>query len=110
MLQAILPFKEFSLPREPIRRRVYRVCLDPLPDGTYVFKAKSFSRRCGPSYKCHVNPRTGFVFCTCRDFQYRRGRWMPTYEHGPFCKHLRRAVRTVKKLVKRAALEGARAA
>lgn len=104
-MQFKLPFKEIEEPKGPIRRRVYRTRLEPLPDGTYVFKAKSFSRRSGLAYRCFVNPETGRVSCTCRDFRYRKDRWIPTMAGGPVCKHLKRAIRTVKRLRKAQAAE-----
>lgn len=99
-MQPSLPFPEFKEPRGPIRRRVYRLRPDPLPSGAYVFKAKSFSRRVGLAYRCYVNPKTGSIYCSCRDFKFRKGRVAATYPAGPACKHLQRAIRTVKRLQK----------
>lgn len=98
-LQFSLPF-EPSVRRKqsPLRRRVFRLQLDPSADGTYFFKARSFSRLKGKSYRLRVNPRTGEVWCSCRDFMYRKGPEHPSFWHGPLCKHLQRAIRTVKKV------------
>ena len=79
-----------------IRRCVRRVQMAPLPDGTYLFRARSFSRRRGLVHRCRVNPQSGFVWCTCRDFQFRHAADAPTYWSGHVCKHLERAKRTVR--------------
>jgi len=98
-LQMALPFEgRERLAVKPIRRCVRRVQLDPNPDGTYVFRARSFSRRQGVVYRCRVNPRTGIVWCSCRDFLYRHYHTHPSYSQGEVCKHLRRAIRTVRKV------------
>lgn len=98
--QLTLPFdgKRKAVAPKEIRRCVRRVHLDPMPDGTYLFRARSFSRQKGQVYRCRVNPHTGYVWCNCRDFMYRRGPEHPTYWSGPLCKHLRRAIRTVHKV------------
>jgi len=81
--------------RLPIRRCVRRVRLEPDPDGTYVFRARSFTRERGRVYRCRVNPATGEVWCGCRDFEFRKAPMNPTLFSGPLCKHLERAARTV---------------
>ena len=92
----------FDMPRkakrEPIRRRVYRVRLEPFEDGTYLFKARSFTRAKGKIHRCRVNPETGLVACTCPDFYYRKSQTHPTYYGGEVCKHLQRAIRTIHKI------------
>lgn len=101
MLQKLLPFEELKrAPKRPLRRRVFRLHLDPLEDGTYLFRARSFSRRKGLIYRLRVNPVTGYVWCSCRDFKFRKDSLHPTMWYGPVCKHLERAVRTVKKVRK----------
>jgi hypothetical protein len=70
--------------------------LDPLPDGTYLFRARSFTRQRGGVYRCRVNPHSGYVWCTCRDFQFRHAPEHPSYWSGRVCKHLERAIRTVR--------------
>ena len=101
-MQPMLPFpRDGSLPKLRIRRRVYRPKLEPLADGAYVFAAKSFSLPIGVTYRCVVNPTTGYVWCSCRDFGFRKDKFDPTYWEGSVCKHLRRAIRTVKTLVKK---------
>jgi hypothetical protein len=67
-----------------------------MPDGTYLFRARSFSRKNGVVYRCRVNPLTGALWCNCGDFQYRKAAEEPTYWHGRVCKHLERAKRTVR--------------
>lgn len=100
-LQLSLPFEPMEKRRAaPLRRRVFRLQLEPFEDGTYVFKARSFTRRKGRVYRLRVNPHSGYVWCSCRDFHYRRERENPTFWHGPYCKHLQRAVRTVMKIEK----------
>lgn len=69
-----------------------------MPDGTYLFRARSFSRRRGQIYRCRVNPVTGYVYCNCKDFMFRHAADDPSYWGGHVCKHLRRAIRTVRKL------------
>ena len=97
--QLSLPFEPVTKRKQPpIRRRVFRLQLEPFGDGTYLFKARSFTRRKGRAYRVRVNPRSGFVWCTCRDFHYRKEGLHPTYDEGPYCKHLQRAVRTVRKV------------
>ena len=93
-----LPFGDLKERGGAIRRRVFRVHLEPLPDGTYVFNAKSFSRQDGLAYRCYVNPLTGRVSCSCKDFQFRKDRALPTMASGHVCKHLKRAIRTVRRL------------
>ncbi len=83
--------------RKPIKRCVRRVRMEPDTDGTYVFRARSFSREKGRVYRCRVNPRSGEVWCGCRDFEFRKGPMHPTLSSGALCKHLERAVRTVQK-------------
>ena len=101
-MQPTLPFpRDGSVPMRRFRRRVHRLVLDPLPDGSYIFKTKSFTRETGTSYRCRINPHTGYVWCSCRDFKYRRDRWKPNYWDGPVCKHLKRAIRTVRRLQKK---------
>ena len=97
-MQPALPFEPPEPEPKTFRRRVYRLALQPLGDGSYLFKAKSFTSRIGVSYRCRVNPKTGFVWCSCRDFKFRKDRAWPNYWEGPFCKHLKRAVKTVRKL------------
>ena len=87
--------------RAPIKRCVRRVSLDPDVEGTYTFRARSFSRARGRVYRCKVNPRTGYVWCGCRDFEFRRSPMNPTLFSGPLCKHLERAARTVQKAERR---------
>ncbi len=99
-MQFSLPFPRDGTAPSTFRRRVFRLELQPLSDGLYLFEAKSFSRENGAVYRCRVNPRTGYVWCSCRDFKYRKDRFEPNYFEGPFCKHLKRAVRTVRKLEK----------
>jgi hypothetical protein len=82
--------------RKPIKRCVRRVRMEPDPDGTYVFRARSFSRERGRVYRCTVNPRDGHVWCGCRDFEFRKGPLHPSLYSGPLCKHLERAARTVR--------------
>lgn len=111
MLQKTLPFEELRrLPKRPLRRRVFRLHLDPLEDGTYVFKARSFTRARGLTYRCRVNPRTGYVWCSCRDFRFRKDSLHPTMWNGPVCKHLERAIRTVRKVEREAAVAPQRVA
>ena len=90
--------------REPIRRCVRRVSLEPDGEGTYTFRARSFTRARGRVYRCKVNPRTGRVWCGCRDFEFRKAPFEPTLTSGPLCKHLERAARTVRKAVRRSAI------
>jgi hypothetical protein len=75
---------------------VRRVRLEPTEDGTYLFRARSFSRQNGVVYRCRVNPVTGAVWCNCGDFQFRHAPEEPTYWCGRVCKHLERAKRTVR--------------
>ena len=70
--------------------------MEPDADGTYVFRARSFTREKGRVYRCRLNPRTGEVWCGCRDFEFRKGLMHPTLFSGPLCKHLERAARTVR--------------
>lgn len=70
--------------------------MEPTEDGTYLFRARSFSRQNGQVYRCRVNPVTGAVWCNCGDFQFRKASEDPTYWHGSVCKHLERAKRTVR--------------
>lgn len=96
-MQFELPLEMKKAPKSrTFRRCVRRVRLEPDAVGTYTFRARSFTREKGRVYRCRVNPRTGFVWCNCRDFTYRKAPQMPTYEHGPLCKHLERAVRTIR--------------
>jgi hypothetical protein len=67
-----------------------------MPDGTYLFRARSFSRKRGQVYRCRVNPVTGYVYCNCKDFMYRHAPFAPSYWGGHVCKHLQRAIRTVR--------------
>lgn len=83
--------------RSPIKRCVRRVRMEPDADGTYTFRARSFSRERGRIYRCRVNPQTGYVWCGCRDFEFRKAPFHPTLEGGPLCKHLERAAQTVRK-------------
>ena len=99
-MQPSLPFEPRGRTKQPLRRRVFRLRLEPFEDGTYLFKARSFTRKKGRSYRVRVNPQTGFVWCSCRDFHYRRQFLSPNYWDGPFCKHLARAVKTVRKVEK----------
>lgn len=96
--QFVLPFDGVRkvVATRSIRRCVRRVRLDPSEDGTYLFRARSFSRQRGTVYTCRVNPRTGFIWCNCPDFQFRKASEEPTYWRGPVCKHLERAKRTVR--------------
>ncbi|MGV3615412.1 MAG: hypothetical protein ACO1SV_08785 [Fimbriimonas sp.] len=98
--QLVLPFdgRRKAVVSKSIRRCVRRVHLDPLPDGTYLFRARSFTRQRGSVYRCRVNPTTGFVWCNCRDFQFRHAGDEPTYWSGHVCKHLERAKRTVRQV------------
>lgn len=92
-----LDLKE-ARPAKTIRRRVHRVRLEPNGLGFYVFRARSFTRRRGWVYRCGVNPTSGEVWCTCRDFRYRK-RWQhPSYSYGSVCKHLERAIKTVRRV------------
>ena len=99
-VQPTLPFmappRLHASDREPIKRCVRRVRLEPDPDGTYTFRARSFSRKKGRVDRCTANPRTGEVWCGCRDFEFRKGPMRPTLWSGPLCKHLERAARTVR--------------
>jgi hypothetical protein len=97
-MQFELPFDKPKTTRAPIRRRVYRVRLEPFEDGTYLFKARSFSISKGKIHRCRVNPETGMVSCTCADFYYRKSQLHPTYYGGDVCKHLKRAIRTIHKV------------
>lgn len=98
-MQFRLPFpRDGTSPKLKLRRRVFRLNQEPKPDGSYLFKAKSFSSLYGVEHRCRVNPRTGYVTCSCRDFKFRMERFHPNYWEGPVCKHLRRAIRTVRKL------------
>lgn len=98
-LQLVLPLEpRRAAPAKPIRRRVFRLHLDPSADGTYTFRARSFTRRKGRAYRCRVNPATGFVWCNCKDFTFRKAPQNPSYFDGSVCKHLERAMRTVRKL------------
>ena len=72
--------------------------MEPDADGTYVFRARSFSREKGRVYRCTVNPRDGHVWCGCRDFEFRKAPMRPTLFSGPLCKHLERAARTVRQV------------
>lgn len=101
--QRELPLKVLSA-KPKIRRRVFRVHSLPLADGTYIFTAHSFSRP-GKSYTCLVNPHTKLVHCTCRD--YARLSVTPTFLTGRLCKHLERAVRTVRRIEAHAAAKAA---
>ena|SRR5947209_8614831 len=95
-MQFEFPFEELEkAKRAPIRRRVYRVRLEPFEDGSYLFKARSFTRPKGTIHRCRVNPETGLVNCTCADFYYRKSQSHPTYYGGDVCKHLKRAIRTI---------------
>ncbi len=98
-LQLVLPFdgRRKAVVPKTIRRCVRRVQLDPMPDGTYLFRARSFTRQRGSVYRCRVNPQTGFVYCTCRDFQFRRAAESPSFWGGRVCKHLERAIRTIRR-------------
>jgi hypothetical protein len=101
-LQLQLPFEPYVVRKQPLRRRVFRLQLAPFADGSYLFKARSFSRKKGRSYRLRVNPQTGYVWCSCRDFHYRKEGLRPNYWDGPFCKHLARAVKTVRKVEREA--------
>jgi hypothetical protein len=110
VLQLSLPFEAPKRePKAPLRRRVFRVRLEPNADGTYFFKARSFTHRKG-AHRLRVNPVTGFVSCTCKDFRYRRQNLEPTYFGGEVCKHLTRALKTVRKLQREMAEDGRMAA
>lgn len=103
ILQLSLPFEVPRRdPKAPFRRCVRRVRLAPDAYGTYTFRARSFTHRKG-IHRLRVNPTTGYVSCTCKDFRFRRGPFEPTYFGGDLCKHLQRAVRTVRKLQREAA-------
>jgi len=97
-LQLTLPFdgRRTAVAPKVIRRCVRRVRLEPYSDGTYVFRARSFSRERGRVYRCRVNPNTGQVWCSCKDFMFRRAQDGPTFHSGKVCKHLERAIRTVR--------------
>ncbi|HEY0866338.1 MAG TPA: hypothetical protein VGE01_03110 [Fimbriimonas sp.] len=85
-LQLSLPFEPSERRKQPpLRRRVFRLQLEPFGDGSYLFKARSFSRRKGRSYRLRANPRTGLVWCSCRDFRYRKESQRPTFWDGPYC-------------------------
>jgi hypothetical protein len=101
--QRELPLRVVSS-KPKIRRRVFRAQLDPAVDGTYIFTAHSFSRR-DRSYVCLVNPVSRHVHCTCPEFSRLRVR--PTYLTGRLCKHLERAVRTVRRLSRHQQLQAA---
>ena len=92
--QRELPLRGVSA-KPKIRRRVFRVQIEPAADGTYIFTAHSFTNL-QRSYTCHVNPSTRQVHCTCWDFA--RLLPAPTYLTGRLCKHLERAVRTVRRV------------
>lgn len=64
--------------------------MEPDARGTYTFKARSFTRQSGWSYRVRVNLRTNEMDCSCGDYRYRRGP-----DHG-LCKHLRRALVTAR--------------
>ena len=87
--------------RKPIKQCVRRVRMEPDLDGTYTFRARSFTREKGRVYRCKVNPITGHVWCGCRDFEFRKGPMNPTLFSGPLCKHLERAARTVQQAERR---------
>jgi hypothetical protein len=95
--QRELPLRVVSA-KPKIRRRVFRVQIEPAADGTYIFTAHSFTKQ-RRSYTCLVNPSTRQVHCTCRDFA--RLLPAPTYLTGRLCKHLDRAVRTVRRVIHR---------
>ncbi|RYG37433.1 hypothetical protein EON81_06780 [bacterium] len=99
-LQPALPFEPVRATVKGIRRRVFRLPMEPAEDGTYTFRARSFSREGGRAYRVLVNPHSGDVSCQCPDFQYRKSTIGSTYFGGQVCKHLARAIRTVQKVEK----------
>ena len=96
MHQLAFNFTPDGLTVPPIRRRVLRTQMAPTKEGAYLFRARSFTRFRGRVHRLSVNPRTGRVWCSCPDFQYRKRLEHPTFFGGPMCKHLRRAIRTVR--------------
>ncbi|RYG44828.1 hypothetical protein EON79_14065 [bacterium] len=99
-LQPALPFEPMRATAKSIRRRVFRWPMHPAEDGTYTFRARSFSRQGGRAYRVMVNPHSGHVSCQCPDFTYRKSALGSTYFGGQVCKHLERAIRTVRKVEK----------
>lgn len=97
-LQNPLPFDRPPVFSKSIRRCVRRVRMEPESDGAYHFRARSFTRRNGVVHHCRVNPDTGFVWCSCKDFLFRHADESPTIWNGRVCKHLRRAIRTVRRV------------
>ncbi|CAN5525725.1 hypothetical protein BH11ARM2_BH11ARM2_01710 [soil metagenome] len=97
-VQFTLPFEPSRATAKTIRRRVFRRPLEPAADGTYIFKARPFTHRHGRAYRVLVNPHSGHVSCTCPDFKYRKAVLGSTYFGGAVCKHLARAIRTVRKV------------
>ena len=99
-LQPTLPFEPVRATAKAIRRRVFRRPMAPAEDGTYTFRARSFSRKGGRAYRVLVNPQSGHISCNCPDFTYRKATIGSTYFGGAVCKHLERAIRTVRKVEK----------